>query len=362
MSLEPYPSDFYQQLLEKTGQAFFAYSVSQESFIYQSPSFIETYQGANVLVNPQGLLSLVHPEDQEYVRQSLRLLLDKGRVHQLELRVQLPEQEEQWVCLQLSLLARAEGDKVIIGRAEDITAVREYNDHLKKFSNKKDSILNILSHDLSGPLGIIHSLAQMLEQTFPPEGKAQALEIIRLIEQNSRKGAALIREFMSQEFLESEKTELITRRVNLVEKLKEAIEEYGGEKGTFLSKKVSFVSSKDEIFAMVDDLKFLQVLTNLLSNAIKFTPEGGTITVFLEDEETTVLVKVEDTGVGIPQKYHSTLFEKFTDARRPGLLGEESIGLGMSICKTLVEWHRGTIWFDSKEGKGTTFYIRIPKE
>ncbi|WP_248282223.1 sensor histidine kinase [Mucilaginibacter robiniae] len=66
-------------------------------------------------------------------------------------------------------------------------------------------------------------------------------------------------------------------------------------------------------------------------------------------------------GVGIPGKYHATLFNKFSKAGRPGLKGQVSIGLGMSIIKTLVEWHKGEIWFRSKEHEGTTFYIELPK-
>src|SRR5207253_7910739 len=110
-----------------------------------------------------------------------------------------------------------------------------------------------------------------------------------------------------------------------------------------------------------DDTKFMQVINNLISNAIKFTPDGGEITVSLEEKEETVLITVADTGIGIPEKFHATLFDKFSAARRPGIKGEPSVGLGMSIIKMIVEWHQGHIWFDSQENKGTTFYIEIPK-
>ncbi len=66
--------------------------------------------------------------------------------------------------------------------------------------------------------------------------------------------------------------------------------------------------------------------------------------------------------MGIPQPLQAGLFEKFTKACRPGLKGEKSTGLGMSIIKTIVEWHGGKIWLESKEGEGSTFFIQIPKE
>ena len=106
----------------------------------------------------------------------------------------------------------------------------------------------------------------------------------------------------------------------------------------------------------------MQVINNLISNSIKFTHDGGIISVSIEDKQDTVLFTVADNGIGIPAKYHDKLFDKFTKARREGLKGEPSTGLGMSIIKTIVEWNDGKIWFDSKENEGTTFYIELPKE
>jgi two-component system sensor histidine kinase VicK len=122
-------------------------------------------------------------------------------------------------------------------------------------------------------------------------------------------------------------------------------------------------SSDPSIYVEIDEVKFIQVITNLISNAIKFTQDDGRITVRVEDKEDsgTLLITVEDNGIGIPKKYHASLFDKFTKARRPGLRHEPSVGLGMSIIKTIVEWHKGRIWFESEENKGTTFYIEIPK-
>src|SRR5690554_8051507 len=75
----------------------------------------------------------------------------------------------------------------------------------------------------------------------------------------------------------------------------------------------------------------------------------------------TVTLSVSDTGIGIPRKYHDKLFDKFSQGRRTGLKGEPSVGLGMSIIKTIVEWHRGKIWFKSEENKGSTFFVELAK-
>ncbi len=310
---------------------------------------------------PASLLRLVHEEDQSYVLDRLAHVLSRKVLTLLEFRVQLPKRQEQWVCVKASAIEGAAGN-LVIGHVEDVTLQRVYNDHLKRYSNKKNSVLNILAHDLAGPLGMIQNLSELLAEQLNAHEEEETQEVLRLIERMSKHGSELLREFMNQEFLESSHTELITRRVNMVAKMGEALEEYKIVGGELMTKTVSFTSSSDEVYAELDDLKFMQVITNLISNALKFTADDGIINVRLEEEENSVLVTVADNGVGIPAKYHPILFEKFTEARRPGLKGEKSVGLGMSIVKTIIEWHHGEIWFESAEGQGTTFYIRIPKK
>ncbi len=129
-----------------------------------------------------------------------------------------------------------------------------------------------------------------------------------------------------------------------------------------IAKTFTFNVSNDPIFMMVDDYKFGQAINNFISNAIKFTKDDGTIDVNIEEKQNTVLFTVSDDGIGIPAKYQEDLFDRFTKARRPGLKGEPSVGLGMSIIKLIVDWHGGEIWFNSQENKGTTFFIELPKE
>jgi two-component system sensor histidine kinase VicK len=162
--------------------------------------------------------------------------------------------------------------------------------------------------------------------------------------------------------LESSETALIKGRANLVEKIQEVVDQYQ-ESQQNANKTFSLLTSDPSIYAEIDEVKFLQVITNLITNAVKFTHDDGKITVRVEDKEKTgtVLISVEDNGIGIPEQYHASLFDKFTKARRPGLRKEPSVGLGMSIIKMIVGWHKGKIWFESQENQGTTFYVEIPK-
>jgi two-component system sensor histidine kinase VicK len=118
--------------------------------------------------------------------------------------------------------------------------------------------------------------------------------------------------------------------------------------------------TSEEVHAELDPVKLRQVLDQLLSNAVKFTPQGGRVAVALAQQPGHVLLSVADEGVGIPERLHPVLFDRFTKARRPGLRGEKSTGLGMFITRALVERHGGRIWFESREGAGTTFYVQLP--
>ncbi|RZM21235.1 MAG: ATP-binding protein, partial [Pedobacter sp.] len=170
----------------------------------------------------------------------------------------------------------------------------------------------------------------------------------------------LIRDFIDQEFIESASVKLVRSRVELVGKISTASQDYLNMQES-LRVNFSCRSNRNTVFAEIDEDKFMQVINNLVSNALKFTPEGGKIDIYIRENKKEVLITVADTGIGIPKRFHATLFEKFTDARRSGLRGERSTGLGMSIIKSIVEWHEGKIWFVSEEGSGTTFFIQLPK-
>ncbi len=110
--------------------------------------------------------------------------------------------------------------------------------------------------------------------------------------------------------------------------------------------------------ALADAERIQQVLTNLLHNAIKFTPSGGTITVSAHGEADKVIIAVRDTGVGIAEEELSRIFERFYKADRARSSG--GTGLGLAIAKHIIQAHRGQIWVESVEGRGSTFYFSLP--
>ena len=107
--------------------------------------------------------------------------------------------------------------------------------------------------------------------------------------------------------------------------------------------------------------RLLQVLVNLISNAIKFVPPNkGKIKIALLEKNDQALIKVKDNGIGISEKDQITIFDRFTQISNAKLGKPQGSGLGLFISKKIIEQHRGTITIKSKEGKGTTFTIKLP--
>jgi two-component system sensor histidine kinase VicK len=164
---------------------------------------------------------------------------------------------------------------------------------------------------------------------------------------------------LEKEFLESSQTALKRQRIELVEQIQSMLE--GFERMDQNDHKhFEFESSAAQVFVQVDQTKFMQALVNLVSNANKFTHTNGHIRVTVQEKAGSITLSVSDDGIGIPKDLQPHLFERFTKARRPGLKGEETVGLGLSIVKRIVELHGGKIWAESEENKGSTFFIELP--
>jgi two-component system sensor histidine kinase VicK len=302
---------------------------------------------------------MVHPDDKLYLIENFDSLQPGQFRDKIKCRVVLPDKKERSVCLSL-FATDQDKQRMLTGYLEDITIDAEHENKLNEYSNKKNSILNILSHDLAGPLGSIKNLSALLTRKTKALENQDIDKLIASIERISKKAIHMLQEFVKQEFIESAGVELLINRTDLIQGIDSLMTEYKqseNEMGlTFV-----FNTTHPQVYAAIDETKFMQAINNLISNAIKFTPDGGTIRLDVAEKEDTILITIADTGIGIPKKFHDHLFDKFNPARRTGLKGEPSVGLGMSIIKTIIEWHRGSIWFESEENIGTTFYIELPK-
>ncbi|WP_418317140.1 PAS domain S-box protein [Piscinibacter sakaiensis] len=222
----------------------------------------------------------------------------------------------------------------------------------------KDEFLATLSHELRTPLSAILGWTQIL-------ARGQALSAdqrrgIDVIARNARAQVRLIDEMLDMNRILTGKIRLEMQQISMREVVQCAIDAVAPEA---MAKGISLQNEFGTTAMPVsgDSSRLQQVVWNLLTNAIKFTPAGGQIRVLLNRVEPHVELSVADTGVGIPDSFISQVFERFWQRDSSTSRAHGGLGLGLAICKHLVELHGGTIRVESPgEGQGATFFVDLP--
>jgi two-component system sensor histidine kinase VicK len=333
----------------------FIYDLDTDLFKYSDHSLVSLFDGELTELSIAGITPFIHPEDIVHVAQGLTDLKAANFHGNIHFRLLLPKGEK-WIRLTPFLFHN--GTSIILGNVIDVTAEVNNIYSIEKYANKKNSTLNILAHDLRGPLGIAKTVTELLERKITD---SESINQIHYISSIIKQSVDLITDLIEREFMETINVEVVKRRIDIASKAQEYIEEYMRAAKT-LKRNFKFRSSSQEIFIQLDEAKIMQVFNNLFTNALKFTKEDGEIKLSIEEKDGHVLFEFTDNGIGIPAASLPLLFDKFTDARRVGLNGEPTIGVGLSIVKQIVDWHKGKISVKSEVDKGTTFYIEIPKE
>lgn len=224
---------------------------------------------------------------------------------------------------------------------------------LKLSSQEKDRILRTVAHDLRNPIGGIASLTTMMaEDGFTNEQK----ELIKLVKETSHNSLELINEILEATNVTSIEINPELVEINaLVSTCVELLRFKAAEK----AQKIFFDPLDSPQQLMISREKIWRVINNLITNAIKFSPTGAPIFVKIIKDGGQVVISVLDNGIGIPDKLKDDVFNMYTKAQRPGTSGEKSFGLGLSICKQIIEKSHGKIWFESSN-RGTIFYISLP--
>ena len=219
----------------------------------------------------------------------------------------------------------------------------------------KDTILSVVAHDLRTPVANIDQLVELiLHQSTNEEEKEN---YVSLIKQSCDQAFEIIEDIL--ELSTGSKTKLHLTPTDLRKIIDDVILVHA-KKSSQKKITLNFIADDLPVIAAVQPSKIERVLHNLVSNAIKFTPAGGSVEISCFDKDGTANIVIKDNGIGIPEELLGDLFVPFSKARRTGINGEKTIGLGLSIVKSIVENHHGTIQVTSHELRGTTFDINIP--
>ncbi len=231
-------------------------------------------------------------------------------------------------------------------------------DELKDADKLKDDLIQNVSHELRTPLTFILGYVELLlAGDLGPlsEGHLKALEIVR------RKGQSLtklVNDIMTLQWLQGGG---LDKRPVLLNGLLAQTAQVGGIAAQNAGLKVSVDVPDHDVIMDIDEERIGQVLDNLLNNAIKFSPQGGEIVLCLRDLDDEVQIEVQDSGIGIPADKIDMVFDRFyqVDASLTRRFG--GMGLGLAICREIMEVHGGKIWATSDAGQGSRFIFSLPK-
>lgn len=226
------------------------------------------------------------------------------------------------------------------------------NEH--ELDQMKSELVSTVSHELRTPLSSVLGFTELLlKKDLKPERQRKYLNTIY---KEAKRLTNLINDFLDLQRMESGKQKYEMATCSLDNIVMDVLNNFKH----INTHQLSFVDESVYVKVKADYERLEQVLTNLISNAVKFSPEGGNITVKLRNENNQMIASIEDNGLGIPHEAVDKLFSKFhridqTDRKKIG-----GTGLGLAIAKEIIDQHGGSIWVESEEGIGSTFYFSLP--
>jgi signal transduction histidine kinase len=235
-----------------------------------------------------------------------------------------------------------------------LKAIEEKNVEIETASQLKNEILGIVAHDLRNPLTAIRALAMMMEDDTTINAENQ--ENLEMIKASCDKATSIINDLI--ETAHNDKDNVFDiEEVELNQYLLKIVDEWVKNKTG--NTNILYYGTDKPIYTHINMEKMQRVMDNLISNAIKFSGESERVEVKLHNADGQIFIDVKDFGMGIPERLLPYIFDRFSRASRRGIRGEESVGLGLSIVKQIVEKHGGEIGVVSTEREGTTFTIHM---
>jgi len=245
-------------------------------------------------------------------------------------------------------------DEKLKKHAEELKA--SYNE-LKELDNLKSELIAIVSHELRTPLTSIKGYVELvLDGTMGAINDSQR-KCLQVADDNIVRLRRLIESMLDLSKIERGELEMYREKVNICEIVGDVIQYL---KPLATEKNIKLNKNVEKITLEADKDRITQVLTNLIENAIKFSPANESILVNGTLEDEGLHLKVTDHGAGIPKKDMEKVFDRFYQVDSSTKRKKGGSGLGLAVCKSIVEAHKGSIWVESELGKGSTFHIILP--
>jgi two-component system, OmpR family, aerobic respiration control sensor histidine kinase ArcB len=340
------------------------YIVQDHKFVFVNKQFREV---TDINANERVLLRVL-PEDRETVRENAIKMLKGERLTPYQYRVKRNDGKIRWMREGV-VSVQYQGKRATLGHSMDITdridaeaKLRELYENEKKLRQeleeevrKRIEFTRALVHELKTPLTPVLFSSELLVSEIKEE---PYLSIARNINRGANNLNRRIDELLDLARVEIGSLQINPKLVDsrqLLNNIADYVTSLIAKNQQHLTREID--PNLPQVWADEDRLQ--QIVLNLLINASKFTQGGGTITLASRQKDHSLLVEVKDTGPGIPKAEQERIFEPY-QRRRTDIERLSGLGLGLSLCKNLVELHGGKIWLESEPGKGSTFAFTIP--
>ena len=236
------------------------------------------------------------------------------------------------------------------------------NVKLKELDKAKSEFLSVTSHQLRTPLTVIKGYVSMILEGVYGKLPRKAKKPIKNVYKSNERLIKLINDLLNISRIETGKTKMELEKISLNDIITDVIQELSikAKNKKFFLRFVPHIHGKELQKILIDKAKIRQVILNVIDNAINYTEKGG-ITIELIKNQSSLITKISDTGVGMAEKEIDKIFESFSRGESGARISTEGAGLGLYIAKKFVEMHQGKIWAESAgKDKGSTFYIELP--
>ena len=345
---------------------------------YNSPSYTTILEESELSPGVDSFAA-IHPEDQERVRLLFEETARNGTAQRAEFRYLRPDGGIRFIESQSSVVRDQDGKIAnVITLSRDITERKQNEERMQRIQGqiertnkdlvrKNEEIQNFyhtLSHELKTPLTSAREFISIVMDGLAGKVTETQFDYLRIAKESCNQLRVCLNDLLDTTRLETGKLRIELKAVplgNLVQQVVTMMSPVATTKKIRLSKNVQ--SGLPTV--LLDENRIMQVLTNLLNNALKFTPEGGKISLKVCEASGRpghLQVSVSDTGRGIPKDQLDRIFDRLFQVKLGDAATEKGIGLGLYICRELVELHGGRIWVKSELEAGSTFTFELPND
>lgn len=327
------------------------------------------YNNAEIPKTISQIYDIVHPDDLPDIKLKLsEHIAGKTNFYTSDFRMRNKWGEYRWVANFGMVIERTEsGDPLrLVGLTMNINErkrteekIRKQNEELLKINAEKDKFFSIIAHDLRGPFQGFIGLTEVLTEQGVEMTREEFVDLAKTLQTTAKNIYELLENLLGWAMIKRGTKKFAPEKLRLLPNVKSVLDLLNPQVVAKSHTVYLNVNSETELLADRESVR--TIFRNIISNAIKFTPQGGEIKIIEEkSEKGFVLIGISDNGIGMPTEIRDNLFKLNVKVSRYGTNNEPSTGLGLILCKELIEKHGGEIWVESETGSGSTFWFTLP--